>query len=477
MGLSNLPADSSGEVSLTISGTPVGWTISEGTNNGDGTWSVMTSDPSALTITTPAGFTGAAVLTAAECWTNADGTTGGATLFDNVEAYAPGSPIFAWSGDDTLTGSAGADEFVFAQPIGNDAIYNFDAAADRIDLIGFANIAGFAAIQANTADDANGNAVITLGAGESITLKGVGAAALTAGDFVFDQEPVTTNAGAMTIGDGAVLPLGGTIDNTGTIALASTGGETDLEILVRGVTLQGGGQVTLSDNSRNVVFGGDASAVLTNDDNTISGAGQLGAGQLTLVNSGTILANESNALVIDTGSSVVTNSGALEATGSGGLSVAGAVANSGTLWANGGNLTIGGTVTGGGTAAIDGTARLEFASAASANTTFDAGAAGTLKLDQSAGFTGTVAGFAAGDTFDLADIGFGAGTTLSYAADVGGISGMLTVSDGAHTASLALLGQYAAAGFQDAGDAGAGTFVTYVPPSGSDPALLSQPQH
>ena len=43
--------------------------------------------------------------------------------------------------------------------------------------------------------------------------------------------------------------------------------------------------------------------------------------------------------------------------------------------------------------------------------------------------------------------------------------------------NVALLGQYAAAGFQGSGDAGAGTLVTYVPPAGSDPALLTQPQH
>ena len=60
-----------------------------------------------------------------------------ASIADNVEAYAPGSPIFALSGDDHLTGSSGNDLFVFAQPIGNDTIYNFDAAHDQIDLIGF----------------------------------------------------------------------------------------------------------------------------------------------------------------------------------------------------------------------------------------------------------------------------------------------------------------------------------------------------
>jgi hypothetical protein len=105
--------------------------------------------------------------------------------------------------------------------------------------------------------------VITVGPGESITLNGVGAATLSASNFVFDPEPVTDNNGTMTIGDGATLSLGGTIDNSGMIALGSTGDATDLEVLIQGGTFQGGGQVTLSDNSQNVIYGGAASAVLT----------------------------------------------------------------------------------------------------------------------------------------------------------------------------------------------------------------------
>ena len=49
------------------------------------------------------------------------------------------------------------------------------------------------------------------------------------------------------------------------------------------------------------------------------GAGQVGAGQTTLINEGTIIATGTHALTIDTGTNVVTNSGTLEATGSGGL--------------------------------------------------------------------------------------------------------------------------------------------------------------
>src|SRR5207302_4782808 len=130
---------------------------------------------------------------------------------DNIEASAPGSPIFAVSGDDNLTGSSGHDQFVFAQPIGHDTIYNYDPVNDQIDLIGYAGLSSFADVQAHTADDANGNAVITLADGQSITLEGVHTASLTAGDFVFDQTPVTENPGTITIGDGAMLPLSGEI--------------------------------------------------------------------------------------------------------------------------------------------------------------------------------------------------------------------------------------------------------------------------
>ena len=64
-------------------------------------------------------------------------------ITDNVEAYAPGNPIFALSGDDNLTGSSGHDMFVFSQPIGHDVIHSFDAASDQIDLIGYADFTGF----------------------------------------------------------------------------------------------------------------------------------------------------------------------------------------------------------------------------------------------------------------------------------------------------------------------------------------------
>ena len=350
---------------------------------------------------------------------------------------------------------------MFSQPIGHDVIHSFDAASDQIDLIGYADFTGFGDILAHTANDAAGNAVITLGDGQSITLNGVGAASLTASDFVFDQTPVTENAGHMVISDGAILPLSGIIDNTGTIELNSTGSGTELELIEHGITLQGHGQVILSDSSENVLTGTVSDVKLTNVDNTISGAGHLGNGQMTLVNEGTIIATGTNALDVDTGTNVVVNTGTLEATGSGGLVIHGDVANSGLLWANGGNVTIAGAVNGSGSAVIDGVATLQFGAASSTQTTFGQDATGTLRLDDSLDFTGVVSGFGQDDHLDLSDIKFGAGVTHDYLANAEGTGGTLTVSDGAHTANISLLGQYTADGFHVSDDHHTGTLITY----------------
>jgi hypothetical protein len=264
----------------------------------------------------------------------------------------------------------------------------------------------------------------------------------------------------MTIGDGAILPLSGTIDNTGTIALNSTGDETDLQLIEHGITLEGHGQVILSDSSENVITGTVSDVTLTNVDNTISGAGHLGDGLMILVNQATIIATGTNSLDIDTGANTVVNSGTLEATGSGGLVIDSNVENSGLLWANGGNIAFHGSVTGG-TALMDGAANIEFGAAASANVTFDTGATGTLKLVDSFDFSGIVSGFNQANHLDLVDVAFGAGTAVSYVENQAGTGGTLSVTDGAHTVNVALLGQYSADGFTTAADDTSGTLLSY----------------
>ena len=456
------PADHVGTVTVAIAGVPSGWTLSEGTNNGDGSWTIQASSVSMLSIASPADYTGAMALEVTMSWTNADGSSGFARATDNVEVFAQGAPVFAWSGEDHLTGSSGKDLFVFAQPIGHDTIYSFDAAHDQLDLIGYAGFTSFADIGAHLADDVNGDAVITLGDGQSIELHGVHAGALTENNFVFDQTPTVDNAATMTIGDGALLPLSGTIVNTGTIALNSTGDETDLQLIEHGVTLEGGGKILLSDSDANIISGTNSGVTLNNEDNTISGAGQLGNGELTLTNAGTIDATGTHALTIDTGSNLVTNSGVLEASGSGGMMVASGIVNSGVLWANGATLTVQGAVSGNGTATIDGIGTLDFEASTTANVVFGSGTGGTLKLGDSFHFNGTISGFGGSDVIDLANVA-AANASISYHENAAGTGGTLAISDGAQTLELSLLGHYSADNFSIVPDQLHGTSITYVP--------------
>jgi hypothetical protein len=463
LGLTTPTAEDGSLVTVTLADLPAGWVLNGGTQNIDGSWSVQTSDVHSLTVTGPTDSVGALVLHLTETWDQGDGTTAIFALSDNIEAYVAGSPIFAWSGDDFLTGSINPDLFVFSQPIGNDTVYGFDTAADQIDLIGYAGFTTFADVQAHLSDDSAGNAVVALGDGQTVTLQGVSASSLSASDFVFDQTTVTENPGTMVVGNGAMLPLSGDINNTGSIELDSAGSGTLLQLIQHGITLQGSGQIVLSDDDGNVISGTLQGVTLTNVDNTISGAGQIGAGQLDLINGGTINANGSHALTIDTGSNAIENNGTLEASGSGGLVVNSSIDSNGLIWANGSNITLNGSVSGSGNVQVDGAATVTFGAATAINIALAGNATATLVLHDSIDFSGSVSGLDANDHLDLTDMAYAQGASLAYTANLAGTGGVLQISDGAHTANIGLLGQYDAAGFTSAGDGGTGTLISYDP--------------
>ena len=115
---------------------------------------------------------------------------------------------------------------------------------------------------------------------------------------------------------------------------------------------------------------------------------------------------------------------------------------------------------------------LELAGAASGKVTF-AGPTGSLQLNSSQAFSGKIAGFGGQDVIDLGDIAFGANTTLGYRENASDTGGTLTVSDGLHAQSVALLGQYMASSFVMASDGHGGTMIT-DPPSNQQP-LLAHP--
>jgi hypothetical protein len=305
-------------------------------------------------------------------------------------------------------------------------------------------------ISSSTIDGSNGHAVTNTGS------------LIVGGDYLLGT---IDNTGTITLNGGtlAVAAGGATINNTGTIALNGAA----IPVGAGGLTFAGSGSVTFNDSSSNIIAGTGTSTTLTNQ-NTISGAVEIGGQGLLLTNQGVIDANGTNPLTVDTGASVVTNSGTMEATNNGELFVASNVTNTGHLIAaNNGTDIFAGAVSGTGTATVQGAGSIEFGSTTTANITFAAGAAGTVTFDDASSLTGKVSitGFTLGDTIDLADIKYGSsGPSLTFT------KGLLTVSDGTDVAKLNMIGNFTLASFHAAPDGSGGTLITDPPLLGSAPS-------
>jgi probable HAF family extracellular repeat protein len=106
-------------------------------------------------------------------------------------------------------------------------------------------------------------------------------------------------------------------------------------------------------------------------------------------------------------------------------------------------------------------ATLELPSAFSGIVTYS-GNTGTLKIDNSSSFSGTVGGqLAAGDIIDLTDVTAGATAKLTYSGSDG--PGTLAVSDGTHTANISFIGDYSLASFTASSDGHGGTSIASAP--------------
>jgi hypothetical protein len=234
---------------------------------------------------------------------------------------------------------------------------------------------------------------------------------------------------------GAVLGDGGTLDlasGTGTFAL-SPGDD---------VIVSGGIAITTFQNFGTVEVGAGATFSDTDAVVVAEGRGLIAAGSLTLGGAG---------------QNSVVNDGLIEVAGVGSLDVAGAVTNDGALAVAGGTLTVTGAVTGSGTATIA-SGRLTFASSFEENVLFQ-GKSGALHLAQSQNYSGTISGVSATDglSLDLADIGFVNSGEATFTGNQS--SGVLNVTDGTHTASLRLSGDFYKAVFIAASDGNGGTIV------------------
>jgi hypothetical protein len=285
-------------------------------------------------------------------------------------------------------------------------------------------------------------------------------------NHTIDDLDIRSSSVTVEIGNGATLTLAGNrIYNAGTIAIDTALGPAQL-LIEAGARLVGAGQVILGSSTAAIVSGG-APEVLVNVDNTIKGTGTIGDSNMTLTNKGTI--DATGQLTINTGSNAVTNTGTLEAIGTGArLQLASALINSSTgglLADGGGELDVfasskGGSATISGIGSILDLGGSSTAVTTTTNAVFASGASGTLDLDHSSLFAGTVAGFASGDTIDVLDVGF-APKRDSYDPN----TGILRVSDGTHVANIHLLGTYMASQFVFQDDMHGGTQITEVPPA------------
>jgi hypothetical protein len=149
-----------------------------------------------------------------------------------------------------------------------------------------------------------------------------------------------TNTGTYAVETGTTTTLAGTDTNSGSITL--TGSTLSIG---NNVTLAGKGTVVLSNSSTNLINGAAAGLTLTTA-NTIEGSGTIS--NLGIVNTGTIEANQSTALIILPNSAGLNNEGTLSVSAGDtmqiGTSAGGALLNFSGTTLTGGTYTVAGTL-------------------------------------------------------------------------------------------------------------------------------------
>ncbi len=282
-------------------------------------------------------------------------------------------------------------------------------------------------------------------------------------------------ASSLTVGAGAadVVSSGGVASSTvlsgGAEAVFSGGSAVGATVSSGGVEYVASGgaassAVVASGGQENIASGGVASGTVIGsgglllDGGTASGT-VMSSGAAAYIESGgvavgTVLRGGAVDVVLSGGvaSGTVFSGGGIEAVFSGGMTLSALVASGGLEYVASGGTASAAVISGG---------TLEVTSGGSTGAdpvTFALGGGGTLQLDDSVHFGGLVAGFGLPDFIDFRDVTSGASTTLGW-TQLTPSSGTLAVTDGVHSASITLLGQYVAGQFTSASDGMGGTKV------------------
>jgi hypothetical protein len=197
----------------------------------------------------------------------------------------------------------------------------------------------------------SGGTISSSGSGSTVLLIDVtqGGTLTTSGGGVMQGEGTldgathgaVNNQGTFAVPGGHSTSLTGTINNTGTIVLDDSSGDSSLSVAAgQNVMLTGGGMVMLNDTTGAVAafISGGAGSTLTNVNNMIQGSGQIGqVGGLVLLNqkSGVVNANQAGRALYINANGGVTNQGLMEATNTSVLNLSAVVSNSHTIQTKG----------------------------------------------------------------------------------------------------------------------------------------------
>ena len=328
-------------------------------------------------------------------------------------------------------------------------------------------------------------------------LNSIGTAKLDIAGGTFSITNGTGNgvqAGTISVDRGATLNVAGNFDNSGTL-LANSGALHISGAVIGGVTeIAGTGTVEFGNaSSENVTFlaGSTGQLVLdqaTSYTGTVTGFGANTSQSIDLTNID--FASAHFGYAPSSGSGAASNGGVLTVTD--GTDTTHIQLNGVYTLANfeiasdghGGTLLTDPPVVtqmpGNAPASIANGTVLEINTPDQGAVTF-AGPTGALWLDQPSTFTGTVHGLSGNDVIDLPGVAFGSDTSESYlpnqaagttsantleqSAAGNNSGGLLTVSDGTHTDTLSLIGNYTASSFALSSDGHGGTLIADTSPT------------
>ncbi len=355
----------------------------------------------------------------------------------------------------------------------------FAGAGGNVTVINFGTISGGAAVLFKSSSDVlivETNSVLAgavIGGGGTLeldggsgTVSGIGGAGnITVTGFV-GSAPVFQDFGTLEIASGGNFSLGasatvaagktlidnGIVNDIGSLAVAgSIGGAGTLSVTGK-LTLQNHGSLSVAN-----LFVTAKTAKVTVASNITFGGDWFQTNGSVIINAGRTL-NLTNAADVISGKGVTVN-GTLEVSGGGKLEIQGPVINNGLLLVSAGTLVLenNATVTGTGSARVIG-GTLDASGTFNQAVAFSGGT-GTLILGRSQLYTAAITGFSTtgGTSFDLSDVGFVSAGEATFSGTT--LGGVLTVTDGTHTAKLNLVGNFTGSTFTASSDGHGGVIV------------------